>query len=483
MAGFARLFSTRTPGVEADGQLTALKSSHVLVVTHEGHFYLLPVRNETRDAPLSVSELQQALSQIQLHSQLRSSPAAPLLAPLTAAPRPVWARVRQAHLLADPANCRLLELLEASLFALHLHPDEAPSAPTPLLQEAFGLGPHQRQWLDKSFQITVFRTGSFAATVERAAVEPHVFDAFWEWVLAKARSPEDAAADAGGNLPLPASLLPFKPVAEPAFIISSNPASLAALPSPDSPDVHIVALRWSLTPKLAALCHDAAGYAAGYASDFAAATGRLRIPSGVLRQEDPSVLVQLIMQLAFSRASPMPGLLQQVVPTNTFYRGGHDLMLSLTPESSSWVHAMNKPDSSSSSKLAVFRDAVSAHVRRYSEVAKGQGMVNYLEALHTLAQHCEARNNTLLRTLHLLHSSPALRSICLGPGLQSLQGVGIFCSPIATDSLQVSYRLIPSGVEFSIASSIASSINPEAFIQTILDCFHELRTLLESNGT
>ncbi|XP_063118074.1 palmitoyl thioesterase CPT1C isoform X3 [Rattus norvegicus] len=183
-AQYERMFNTtRIPGVEKD-YLCHLQDSQHVAVFHQGRFFR--VGTHSSNGLLSPRALEQQFQYI-LDDP---SPACPLeehLAALTAAPRSMWAQVRES---VKTHAATALETVEGAAFFVSLDSEPAgltrenPAASLDTYAHTLLTGQGHDRWFDKSFTLIVFSNGKLGLSVEHSWADCPVAGHLWEFTLA-----------------------------------------------------------------------------------------------------------------------------------------------------------------------------------------------------------------------------------------------------------------------------------------------------------
>nr|XP_034373501.1 carnitine O-palmitoyltransferase 1, brain isoform isoform X3 [Arvicanthis niloticus] len=183
-AQYERMFNTtRIPGVEKD-YLRHLQDSRHVAVLHRGRFFR--VGTHSSNGLLSPRALEQQFQDI-LDDP---SPACPLeehLAALTAAPRSMWAQVRES---VKTHAAAALEVVEGAAFFVSLDSEPAgltredPATSLDAYAHTLLTGRGHDRWFDKSFTLVVFSNGKLGLSVEHSWADCPVSGHLWEFTLA-----------------------------------------------------------------------------------------------------------------------------------------------------------------------------------------------------------------------------------------------------------------------------------------------------------
>ncbi|XP_036050712.1 carnitine O-palmitoyltransferase 1, brain isoform isoform X3 [Onychomys torridus] len=352
---FERIFNTtRVPGVEKDC-LHHLQDSRHVAVFHRGRFFR--VGTHSSNGLLSPRALEQQFQEI-LDDP---SPACPLeehLAALTAAPRSMWAQVRES---VKNHAATALEAVEGAAFFVSLDSEPAgltredPAASLDAYAHALLAGRGHDRWFDKSFTLIVFSNGKLGLSVEHSWADCPVSGHMWEFTLATECFQLGYAAD-GHCKGQPDPALP-------------QPQRLQwDLPEQIHPSISL-ALRGAKTLSGNIDCH------VFPFSHF----GKSFIKCCHVSSDS---FIQLVLQLAHFRDRGQFCLTYESAMSRLFLEGRTETVRSCTREACRFVRAMEDKEKTDQQCLALFRVAVDKHQALLKAAMSGQGIDRHLFALY-----------------------------------------------------------------------------------------------------
>ncbi|XP_059109419.1 carnitine O-palmitoyltransferase 1, brain isoform [Peromyscus eremicus] len=354
-AQFERIFNTtRVPGMEKD-YLHHLQDSRHVAVFHRGRFFR--VGTHSSNGLLSPRALEQQFQEI-LDDP---SPACPLeehLAALTAAPRSMWAQVRES---VKTHAATALEAVEGAAFFVSLDSEPAgltredPAASLDAYAHALLAGRGHDRWFDKSFTLIVFSNGKLGLSVEHSWADCPVSGHMWEFTLATECFQLGYAAD-GHCKGQPDPALP-------------QPQRLQwDLPEQIHPSISL-ALRGAKTLSGNVDCH------VFPFSHF----GKSFIKCCHVSSDS---FIQLVLQLAHFRDRGQFCLTYESAMSRLFLEGRTETVRSCTREACHFVRAMEDKEKTDQQCLALFRVAVDKHQALLKAAMSGQGIDRHLFALY-----------------------------------------------------------------------------------------------------
>ncbi|XP_021022559.1 carnitine O-palmitoyltransferase 1, brain isoform isoform X1 [Mus caroli] len=357
-AQYERMFNTtRIPGVEKD-YLRHLQDSRHVAVFHRGRFFR--VGTHSPNGLLSPRALEQQFQDI-LDDP---SPACPLeehLAALTAAPRSMWAQVRES---VKTHAATALEAVEGAAFFVSLDSEPAgltredPAASLDAYAHTLLAGRGHDRWFDKSFTLIVFSNGKLGLSVEHSWADCPVSGHLWEFTLATECFQLGYATD-GHCKGHPDPTLP-------------QPERLQwDLPEQIQPSISL-ALRGAKTLSGNIDCH------VFPFSHF----GKSFIKCCHVSSDS---FIQLVLQLAHFRDRGQFCLTYESAMTRLFLEGRTETVRSCTREACQFVRAMDNKETDQQC-LALFRVAVDKHQALLKAAMSGQGIDRHLFALYIMSR-------------------------------------------------------------------------------------------------
>ncbi|CAO2632765.1 Carnitine O-palmitoyltransferase 1, brain isoform [Lemmus lemmus] len=358
-AQFERIFNTtRVPGLEKD-YLRHVQDSRHVAVFHRGRFFR--VGTHFANDLLSPRALEQQFQQI-LDDP---SPACPLeehLAALTAAPRSMWAQVRE---LVKTHAATALEAVEGAAFFVSLDSEPAgltredPAASLDAYAHALLAGRGDDRWFDKSFTLIIFSNGKLGLSVEHSWADCPVSGHMWEFTLATDCFQLGYAAD-GHCKGQPDPALP-----KPQRLQWDLPEQIQSSIS--------LALRGAKILSGNINCH------VFPFSHF----GKNFIKSCHVSSDS---FIQLVLQLAHFRDRGQFCLTYESAMTRLFLEGRTETVRCCTREACHFVRAMEDEGKTDQQRLALFRVAVDKHRALLKAAMSGQGTDRHLFALYIMSR-------------------------------------------------------------------------------------------------
>ncbi|KAM4825370.1 palmitoyl thioesterase CPT1C isoform 1-T2 [Thomomys bottae] len=372
-AQFEKIFNTtRVPGVEKDS-IRHLRDSQHVAVFHRGRFFR--VGTHSSEGLLAPRALEQQFQRI-LDDPSPACPHEEHLAALTAAPRGVWAQVRES---VKARAAAALEAVEGAAFFVSLDSEpggltrEDPATSLDAYAHTLLAGHGHDRWFDKSFTLIVFSNGKLGLSVEHSWVDCTISGHMWEFTLATECFHLGYSADGHCKGPLDPSL--------------PQPQRLQW----DLPEqVHssiCLALRGAKTLAGNVDCH------VFPFSHF----GKSFIKHCHLSSDS---FIQVVLQLAYFRDRGRFCLTYESAMTRLFLEGRTETVRSCTREACNFVKAMEDKEKTDSQCLALFRLAVDKHRTLLKSAMSGQGIDRHLFALCIVSQflHLQSR---FLAQVHL----------------------------------------------------------------------------------
>ncbi|MDT0309515.1 choline/carnitine O-acyltransferase [Streptomyces sp. DSM 44917] len=350
------LFSaTRIPGAEQDtvrvpytGEWPGPSAARHIVVFHRGNAFRMDVIGPD-GAPHSLDDLTAGLRDVLKAGAVRAAPDTSV-GHLTTKARAEWAASRQALLAAAPGNAAALEEIETALFCVCLEdvtPGDTLNACDLLLH-----GDSGNRWFDKAVSLIVFEDGRAGINVEHCGLDGTTILSFVDALLGTPAEEQSAASGARSQGLPPVELIEFT-------------------------------LDEALRSDIAAAGASFAAYAEATATttvsfeDFGQNRAKqLRI--------SPDAFVQMAYQLAHQRSKGHIGATYESIATRQYRRGRTEAMRVVTPEVLAFVAAMEDPGADTAARLAAFRAAADAHVRRAKECQAGEAPEQHLWELQLI---------------------------------------------------------------------------------------------------
>ncbi|WP_181010343.1 choline/carnitine O-acyltransferase [Streptomyces sp. SM14] len=446
------LFSaTRIPGETQDSvrvpysaQWPGPSTARHIVVFHRGNAFRMEAIGP-EGAPHSVTDLAAGLAAV---AKAGSEPAAPgtAVGHLTTGARAQWARNRELLTGLHPANAAALDEIETALFCVSLD-DAAPGAVHGACDQLLH-GDSGNRWFDKALTFVVLADGRAGVNVEHCGLDGTTILSFTDDLMG-ASAEEHSHASGARDQGLPA----VEPL---AFVLDDHLRS------------EVIA-------------------AAEAFADYAAATATTTLTfdtfgSGRAKalRTSPDAFVQLAYQLAHQRAKGMIGATYESIATRQWRRGRTEAMRVVTPEVQRFVSTMEEPASPPGERLAAFRAAADAHVRRARECQQGDAPEQHLWEMQLIQRRRGAELGvteepalyrspgwTVLRDDYLSTSSaPSVNIQFFGFGSTSERCIG------------VAYVLLPDRFHLYLSTPAPVAAQMDDFAGHLRDVVAELDALL-----
>lgn len=421
--------STRLPTPRADTlQISSSNPSHIVVI-RGGSIYKVHVLDASgRPLPLP-----------QIHSQMMGVAAA-AVAPassnpgvLTTAARDDWTAAR-ARLVADATNAASLRVIDEALFVVVM--DDAQPLTKAAEARTMLFGDGRSRWFDKSFSLIVTRSGKVAVNFEHSWGDGVCVLRMCNDVhAAVTRSSANAQAEVASVQAQTVSALPF------------NTQAVAG-------DMAAAAKRFDEHAGGCGACaaldnRDGNSRPAGSMKNIVVEC------KGLARQQvkefkvSPDGVMQMAIQLAYSRLHKQTVSVYESASTSSFLRGRTETIRSCTPASAAFVSTMNKQGASAEDKNRSLRAACAVHGDVTFAALTGKGIDRHLFALKQLASRQPGPLPALFtlpaysRMVHNTLSTSTLSSPALDGG-----GFG----PVVADGYGVGYGIQDDGSGFSVTS-------------------------------
>ncbi|XP_020015570.2 palmitoyl thioesterase CPT1C isoform X1 [Castor canadensis] len=354
-AQYEKIFNTtRVPGVERDS-ICHLRDSWHVAVFHRGRFFR--VGTHSPNGLLSPRALEQQFQHI-LDDPSPACPHEEHLAALTAAPRGMWAQVRES---VKTRAAAALEAVEGAAFFVSLDSEpggltrEDPAVSLDAYAHVLLAGRGHDRWFDKSFTLIVFSNGKLGLSVEHSWADCPISGHMWEFTLATECFQLGYSAD-GHCKGQPDPTLP-------------QPQRLQwDLPDQIHPSISL-ALRGAKTLSANIDCH--VFPFSHFGKSF---IRRCHLPS--------DSFIQMALQLAHFRDRGQFCLTYESAMTRLFLEGRTETVRSCTREACNFVKAMEDKEKTDPQCLALFRVAVDKHQALLKAAMSGQGVDRHLFALY-----------------------------------------------------------------------------------------------------
>ena len=358
---------------------------------------------------------------------------------LTSKARADWARSRAA-LLAVPGNSDALETVETALFCVALE-DQAAAGRQEACKRLLAGDPGSR-WFDKGVTFIVFPDGSAGVNGEHCLLDGTTIVEFIDAVLTA-------------------------PAQRPAGVPGGTPA--------------VTPVEFTLTAGLVADVEAAAKDYAAYDEDTATAVvsfADFGADKAKSLRVSPDAFVQLAYQLAHRRAKEFTGATYESIATRNWRNGRTEAMRVVTPQTESFVTAMDDPDATGTERAAALRAAAGAHVARAKECQAGDAPEQHLWELQLLAKRRDVEWNPEL------YSSPGwvkMRDDYLSTSAAPSVNIQYFGFGATSEHcIGVAYVLLPG--RFNVHLSTPRSVGGQmaAFAGKLGEALAEMSDLLEA---
>lgn len=320
-----------------------------VVVFYRGNAFRMDVLGSAGD-PYSLDDLVAGLEAVMKAGNKRA-PDGTSPGHLTTKARAAWAESRAQMVALDPANAAALETIESALFCVCLED----TTPSDTLQACDLMlhGDSANRWFDKALSFIVFADGTAGINCEHCGLDGTTILYLVDAVLGAS---SEVHAEVAG------SVAQGLPAVDPIELVLDD----------------------SMRSDIAA---------AGQAfADFAAAnaTVALSLEFGSERAKQlgvsPDAFVQMAYQLAHRRTKGLTGATYESIATRQYRNGRTEAMRVVTPSTVAFVDAMEDPSASSADRVAAFRAATDAHVRRAKECQAGDAPEQHLWELQLIQQ-------------------------------------------------------------------------------------------------
>jgi carnitine O-palmitoyltransferase 2 len=381
----------------------------------------------------------------QIHSQMMgiaaaaASPASSNPGVLTTAARDDWTASR-ARLAADASNAVSLRAVDEALFVVVL--DDAQPATRAAEARTMLFGDGRSRWFDKSFSLIVTRSGKVAVNFEHS----------WGDGVCVLRMCNDVHATVSKNS---ASAL-----ADLAGVQAQSVSPLAFNTQAVAADMAAAAKRFDEHAGACCDCDDADAKDNGVDCRGAGSMKNIVVEcKGLSRQQvkefkvSPDGVMQMAIQLAYTRLHKQTVSVYESASTSSFLRGRTETIRSCTPASAAFVATMNKQGASAADKNASLRAACAVHGDVTFAALTGKGIDRHLFALKQLAARQPGPLPAFFslpaysRMVHNTLSTSTLSSPALDGG-----GFG----PVVADGYGVGYGIQDEGSGFSVTSYMDS---------------------------
>lgn len=362
---------------------------------------------------------------------------------LTTKARAEWAADREALLALHPRNAAALDEIETALFCVCLEdlvPDGDLAACDGLLH-----GDGGNRWFDKAVSFVVYGDGTAGINVEHCGLDGTTVLSFVDAVMAA--EPEATPQGVPESAPI-------------EFVLSGD-------------------LRASI------------GEAADAFDDYAAATATATVSfddfggdrAKALRIS-PDAFVQMAYQLAHKRAKGVTGATYESIATRQYRNGRTEAMRVVTPEVLAFVAAMDDPGAGTAERLAAFRAAADAHVRRAKDCQAGRAPEQHLWELQLIQKRRGAELGVTEEPA--LYRSPGwltMRDDYLSTSSAPSVNIRYFGFGATSDKcIGVAYVLLPDRFNLYLSTPRAVAGAMHAFAGHLRTAVRELQDLLAAEA-
>ena len=415
-----------------------------VVVFYRGNAFRMDVLGSGVDgappAPYSLDDLADGLEAVMKAGDDRA-PDGTSVGHLTTKARAEWAASRQRLLALDAANAEALETIETALFCVCLE-DTVPSG----TQQACDLmlhGDSANRWFDKALSFIVFADGTAGINCEHCGLDGTTILYLVDAVLTAS---------------------------------ASEHAVLAGATTQGEPAVAPIELVFDASAR-----GDIAVAGQAFA-DFAAAnaTIALSLDFGSDRAKQlgvsPDAFVQVAYQLAHRRTKGLTGATYESIATRQYRNGRTEAMRVVTPEVVRFVDVMSDPGATVDARVAAFRAAAEAHVRRAKECQAGDAPEQHLWELQMIQRRLGGTETlalydspgwTIMRDDYLSTSSaPSVNIQHFGFGATSDKCIG------------VAYALLPDRLNIYLSTPRPVADQMHTFATALALALTDLQSLL-----
>lgn len=338
----------RVPARPADYPVKYDARAHsYLVVARRNRFF--KVAHEADGRPLNTAELEAQFRRVYELAD-RQGPG-PAVGALTSQNRDVWTDARAALLAADPRNAAALETLEAASFVVCL--DAA--APVTLEERAHAYlhGDGQNRWYDKPLQFIVNDNGTSGFMGEHSMMDGTPTHRLNDYV-------NDAVVNNRLDFSDP-SVRSGLPAPEPvAFAVDASVQT--AIDGAQAAFAKVMGLH-----ELAIQAYQ--GYGKGLIKQFRCS---------------PDAYVQMLIQLAYHKMHGRSRPTYESAATRRFQLGRTETCRTVSDASVAWCAAMAAADATDEARVALFRQAVAAHLEYIAAASEAKGCDRHLFGLKKL---------------------------------------------------------------------------------------------------
>ena len=420
-----------------------------VVVFHKGNAFRMDVLGPG-GRPYSLADLAAGLDAV---LKAGASPAATdtSVGRLTTKARAEWAASRQRLLALDPDNAEGLETIETALFCVCLE-DLDPAGDEEACDQLLH-GDSGNRWFDKAVSLIVFADGTAGINVEHCGLDGTTILYLVDAMLTD--TPEAHAERAGAvSQGLPA-VDPIEFVLDDALRADVQAAGDAFTAYADATATRTVSF-----------------------TDFGSTRAKeLRM--------SPDAFVQMAYQLAHRRTKGLTGATYESIATRQYQNGRTEAMRVVTPEVVAFVAAMEGPAVGATDRVAAFRAAADAHVRRARECQLGDAPEQHLWELQLIQRRQGASLEPGATEPLALYDSPGWRvmrddylSTSSAPSVH-IQYFGFGAT--STKCIGVAYVLLPDRLNVYLSTPEAVAPEMVAFADELRRAITELQGLLAAD--
>jgi carnitine O-palmitoyltransferase 2 len=358
--------------VKVKGDLT--KDANAVTVLHDGHIYIVKVRDSTTGAAFSVEVLTEAFNHILGSTPVDDNPA-PVSA-LTSLPRDDWAAMRS-ELIKTPANQESLEAIDKSICVICLDTDKWNTPQEKHANALYGgRNESESRWYDKH-QFIVSADGQISANYE------HAFSDGATWLHWTRAVMDDVQFSVLSNAEgcSEAVVKQFTPL--PSVPIASS-ATGASLVQP----VEIV-----FGKSFVASIRQARTAAAAMASRFGGDYAHIPVGSNDLKALNcsPDAFIQLSLMLAYFKKHDKLPPTYEASSTARFFHGRTETLRTATNSARAFVELYRQKVSPNhvvghAQMYEAIQNFSAEHRKQAQLCSVGQGVDRHLRALRAIAE-------------------------------------------------------------------------------------------------
>ncbi|KAI9683406.1 MAG: Carnitine O-acetyltransferase mitochondrial [Trizodia sp. TS-e1964] len=388
-------------------KFSSKEHKHIVVVRHNQFF---KIAHEIDGQQLNTSELEHQFRRV-----YEIAKRAPAVGMLTTEDRDIWTDARKKLIQANPANKKALDVIETSAFLVCL--DDA--SPVTLEERAhqYWHGDGSNRWFDKPLQFIINENGTSGFMGEHSMMDgtpTHRLNDYANHVIAHNK-------------------LDF-----------SNPSVRSNLPEPELVRFHV---NKEIQEEISRATRDFAQIIGEHELQVQAYQG---YGKGLIKKFkcSPDAYVQMIIQLAYFKMYGKNRPTYESAATRRFQQGRTETCRSVSDESVAFCKAISDPAVGASDCVALFRKALTSHVKYISDASDGHGVDRHLFGLKKLLGP-EEKVPELYKDPAYAYSSHWFLSTSQ---LSSEYFNGYGWSQVVDDGFGIAYMINENSIQFNIVS-------------------------------